>query len=57
MTILEINKKMVGKKVYCLCYGGFNGIVDSVKDEKTFIIWRGNELVEVDIFDIRNYEQ
>lgn len=56
------SKKMIGKRVAVISdYKNFSfwlGVVDSVKDENTFIIKNANDnLEEVSIFDIRNPTQ
>lgn len=56
MTKLDYNKKMVGKKVEIVSgdYAGNVGIVNSVKNQDTFIVEIDGRNVEIDIYEIRH---
>lgn len=54
-TKLEINSRLVGKTVRVLDpEGEWVGEVTAIKDQDTFLVFNGNALVAVDIFDIRS---
>ena len=53
---IELNQKMIGKKVHVESPPySFNGIVDKVVDEETFLVrdLETGERTEASIFDIR----
>ena len=56
MTKLDYNKKTVGKKVEIVSgdYAGNVGIVNSVKNQDTFIVEIDGRNVEIDIYEIRH---
>lgn len=54
---LECNKKMVGKRVYCILKRGFYATVsEALNDDKFIIEDDRNYKHEVSIFDIRQVE-
>lgn len=54
-TKLDVNSRLVGKTVRVLQpEGEWIGEVAEIKDQDTFLIFNGINLVTVDIFDIRS---
>lgn len=54
-TKLDVNSRLVGKTVRVLQpEGEWIGEVTEIKDQDTFLIFNGINLVTVDIFDIRS---
>lgn len=51
---IDINKKMIGKKVWVVNGEWWMGEVVAVVDDNTLTIKKENVLVDVDIFDIRS---
>jgi hypothetical protein len=51
---IEVNKRLIGKSIKVEEDGEFwLGVVESVKDEDTFVVRDGQLLREVSIYDIR----
>lgn len=54
---MSINRRMIGKRVFCLRDGGgYYADVEDVKDWETFIVRNGDKRNLVNIFDIRSTE-
>ena len=52
---IEFNKRMIGKRVFCMLDGGFYTNIVGVEDGGHFIVEHNLKPRVISIFDIRSY--